>query len=188
MRRGGLLAAALLALLATSGPTPSRAAPTEGLVVAIESGTLALSTSRPDISVGKVVLSVLATRPDEVKVDGRPPADEWTVRELVALGDGRWQLPALRVEAPAGHAGIIAVSVKAWFVEVDNRDDGLYYARLDDRYALVSYATRADGPDWPRVRPRFSQNRAATLEAFRAALTRPLRIELNDRPLPEPGR
>ncbi|MCW8140884.1 MAG: hypothetical protein KIT58_18430, partial [Planctomycetota bacterium] len=56
-------------------------------------------------------------------------------------------------------------------------------ARGDDRYARVAFATRAEGPGWEEARPRFSQNRVATLEAFEAALSRPIPIALNDRPL-----
>jgi hypothetical protein len=53
-----------------------------------------------------------------------------------------------------------------------------------DRYALVSFCTRTEGPDWERARPRFSQNRVATLRELEEVLDRPFEIALNERPLP----
>ena len=59
----------------------------------------------------------------------------------------------------------------------------MHFDYLDDRYALVSFCDRAEGPDWEGARPRFHQNRVANLMQFREALSKPFQIRLNQRPL-----
>ena len=73
-------------------------------------------------------------------------------------------MPPLTIEFPKDRVGLICMSVKVWFNEVDNKFDSLFYRNGDDRYALVSFSTHTNGPDWQRAKPRFSQNRVATLE------------------------
>lgn len=187
---GGALVLAGLVLVACE-PAPRadtgaiEAAPvaSRATTLALAPRTLELVPSRADFSVATAVLSVFASRPDEVRIDGGAPLEPWTLIELERVGRDRFALPAVRVDLAPGHEGLVALSLKVWFAEVDNRHDALYYARGDDRYALVAFATRAEGPGWEEARPRFSQNRVATLEAFEAALSRPIPIALNDRPL-----
>jgi hypothetical protein len=57
----------------------------------------------------------------------------------------------------------------------------MYYQNLDDRYALLSYCTRA--PEASGVQSRFKQNRVATVDEFKQALGKPFVIKLNQRAL-----
>lgn len=155
-------------------------------VIAIESRMLTFVPSRDDMSVGKAVVAVHCSRPAEVLLDGEPVAEPWRTIELARVERNRFALPPLRIEVPAGHQGVVCLSLKVWFAEVDNQLDGLYYERLDDRYALVAFSTRTDGPEWERARPRFAQNRVATLAELRERLAKPFPIALNRRPLPDP--
>lgn len=177
---------ALLALAAAhsdsraQGTPPS--APPAG-VIAIASRTLTFVPTRDDISVGVAILSVYCGDPARVRIDGRAPEAAWTTIELARVERDRFALPTLQVVHPPDV--LVCLSIKVWFAEVGNQHDALLYEDLDDRYALVSFATRTDGPDWERARPRFTQNRAPTLAAFDDALSRPLPIRLNQRPLSE---
>ncbi|MHC4098869.1 MAG: hypothetical protein ACYSU3_22780 [Planctomycetota bacterium] len=78
------------------------------------------------------------------------------------------------------------MSVKVWFNEVTNMSDSMYYENLDDRYSLVSFCTSYEDFDWINTKPRFGQNRVATLEQFKEALSKPFVIKLNQQPLPHP--
>jgi hypothetical protein len=92
-------------------------------------------------------------------------------------------MPPIEIELPREPTGLVCMSVKVWFHQVPNEYDSLFYEKTDDRYALVSHCTSAEGPDWAQARPRFQQNRVESLEAFREALSRPFEIRLNQRPL-----
>lgn len=169
MTRALLLAVALAA-----------AAPAQE-VAAIDSRVLTFVPSRDDLTVGKAVVSIHAERPEEVRLDGKPLPAAWHLIELERVGPNRFALPPLRLEAPAGE--LVCLSLKVWFAEVDNRWDGLFYDRLDDRYALVAWSTRTDGPGWERAKARFAQNRVDTLDQLQERLSRPFPIALNRRPL-----
>lgn len=174
MNRHFLCVVALLACLAT----PALA--DDSGIIAIESRTLTFVPSRDDLTVGTVWFNVYSSRPTEVKIDGAAPANEWHHLELAQVGKNQFALPALTIE----HAdGLLCLSVKAWFNEVGNQYDSWFYVKPDDRYALVAFSTHVDGPDWERARPRFSQNRVATLREFMDVLARPFTIALNQRPL-----
>jgi hypothetical protein len=115
-----------------------------------------------------------------VRLDGAPLPEAWHLLDLRKVDTNTFELPAVRLEADRG---LVAVSLKVWFEQVGNEQDAMFYARGDDRYALVAWASRTDGPEWERARPRFAQNRVATPAELDAALSRPLPIALNDRPL-----
>jgi hypothetical protein len=151
-------------------------------IVAIESRTLVFEPTRDDLTVGTVWFNIYASQPSQVTIDGVASAEQWHHLELREVAKNRFALPALRIES---RATLLCLSIKVWFKEVGNQHDGLFYERLDDRYALVAFATRADGPEWERARPRFAQNRVATLDEFLAALERPFALRLNRRPLAE---
>lgn len=177
-------AVALLACLAASASSAAAQEPAHADgVIAIESRTLTFAPSRDDLTVGTVWFNVYCSRPAEVRINGVAPADAWHHIVLTEVAKNRFTLPAVTIELPRGHAGLVCLSVKAWFVEVGNEYDALFYEDPDDRYALVSFATRVEGPDWERARPRFSQNRVGTLRELNDALDRPFPIALNQRPL-----
>lgn len=180
MRRHLSLPLALLACL--TAPALAQE-PAPATIVAIESRTLTFVPSRDDLTVGTVWFNVYTSRPSEVTINGETPGSEWHHLELTEVARNRFQLPEVAIVTPAGHDGLLCLSVKAWFKEVGNQYDSLFYVRPDDRYALVAFSTRTDGPDWEQARPRFSQNRVATLRELHDALARPFAIALNDRPL-----
>lgn len=174
----------LLALLAARAPSALAQEPAPaGGVIAIESRTLTFAPSRDDLTVGTVWFNVYCSRPAEVRINGVTPTDAWHHLALTEVAKNRFALPDVTIELSPGHAGLVCLSVKAWFDEVGNEYDALFYVNPDDRYALVSFATRVDGPDWEQARPRFSQNRVATLRELEDALARPFSILLNQRPL-----
>jgi hypothetical protein len=92
----------------------------------------------------------------------------------------------LEVEFSKERSGHLCMSVKVWFNEVTNMSDSMYYENLDDRYSLVSFCTSYEDFDWINTKPRFGQNRVATLEQFKEALSKPFVIKLNQQPLPHP--
>lgn len=151
-------------------------------VIQLERQTFVFQPSRDDFTVGKVVFSVHCSRPEEVRVNGREPAS-WNYIYLARVGKNLFELAPLRIEIEKEPRGLLCMSLKVWFEEVTNQSDGLFYEKLDDRYALVAFCTRAEGPDWERAEPRFSQNRVESLEQFKAALSKPFELRLNQRPL-----
>jgi hypothetical protein len=161
--------------------------------------------------VGRAVLSVYCSNPQEVRVNGvaldpawrearltqagRIVVDRssgavpdagvaWTDIYLEQVATNRFSLPPLKIESSAEEpGGQLCMSVKTWFNEVTNQYDSMYYENLDDRYALVAWCRNTPEASSP-VEARFGQNRAATVEEFKAALSKPLVIRLNRRPLP----
>lgn len=181
-REGDSLAGVTRPLLASIALAAVAAAPAQE-VIAIDSRVLTFAPSRDDMTVGKAVVSIHAPRPEEVRLGGKPLPEAWHVIELERVGPNRFALPPLRLEVPAGYEGLLCLSVKVWFAEVDNRADSLFYEKTDDRYALVAWSNRADGPAWERAKARFAQNRVATLDELKERLARPFPIALNRRPL-----
>lgn len=175
--------------------------------------TLAFKPTRDDFTVGRVVFSLYCSNPKNVRVNGVGldpawreihlsekgivvdsrssvvPEDNqaWVVIDLAPVAKNQFELAPLKIEFPKGEAGpLLCMSVKAWFNEVTNQYDSMYYQNLDDRYALVSYRSRE--ADYPSpVKARFSQNRVATVREFKQALSKPFAIRLNQRPLQEDG-
>lgn len=185
-----LLAAALgLPLGCAHEPPPSlpetAASPAADAADAIrfERRTLEFRPSRDDFTVASAVFSIYCSSPDEVRIDGARPDSSWRSIDLVRVGENRFELPPLEIELPAENPGLLCMSVKVWFHQVPNEYDSLFYEKTDDRYALASYCTSAEGPDWAQARPRFQQNRVESLEEFREALSKPFEIRLNQRPL-----
>jgi hypothetical protein len=152
---------------------------------AIEFGrqTLIFRPTRDDFTVASGVFTIFCPRPEQVLVNGARPDSPWKSIDLAPVARNRFELAPLRIELAGEPRPLLCLSVKVWFQEVTNQYDSLFYANLDDRYALVSFATSVEGPDWAQARPRFKQNRVETLEQFRAALEKPLEIRLNQRPL-----
>ena len=127
------------------------------------------------------------TRTGEIVVDERStvaPVDSgaWLYISLTQLSTNQFELAPLRIEFPTNeHGGLLCLSVKAWFNEVSNQYDSMYYQNLDDRYALVSYCTSA--PEASGVQSRFKQNRVATVDEFKQALRKPFALKLKPTPL-----
>lgn len=181
-------------------------------VIELPRQTLTFKPTRDDITVGRVVLSIYCSNPDDVRVNGVRLDPVWRDVRLTQAGDivvdrssstvpdagvawtdiyldrvatNRFVLPPLKIESFADRlGGQLCISVKASFNEVTNRYDSMYYENLDDRYALVSWCTNRPEPTSP-VGARFRQNRVATVEEFRATLSKPIVIRLNQRPLQE---
>jgi hypothetical protein len=170
------------------GPVPDaaplRATPQDATeFIRFERRTLEFRPSRDDFTVASAVFSIHCSNPGEVRINGATPDSSWRYIDLVRVGKNRFELPPLEIEIPREHTGLVCMSVKVWFHEVPNEYDSLFYEETDDRYALVSYCTSAEGPDWEQARPRFQQNRVESLEAFRETLSKPFEIRLNQRPL-----
>ena len=160
-------------------------------VIKIPGQTLLFQPTREDFTVGQVVFSVFSANPESIQVNGSGPDANSVVSDppqafiytyLEQVSENRFELPAMTIEF--GKADHVCMSVKAWFSEVPNEHDSQYYQDIDDRYALVSYCT-SPPVDSALGKARFSQNRVATVGEFKAALSRPFVIELNQRPLPE---
>ena len=162
-----------------SAPAPRDAAET----IAFDRQTLVFNPSRDDFTVASAVFGIHCSRPEEVRVNGARPDSSWLYLDLVEVGKNRFELAPLEIVIPGKPSGLLCMSVKVWFHQVPNEYDSLYYQETDDRYALVSFATRTEGPDWKAARARFGQNRVETLVEFRDALSRPFEIRLNQRPL-----
>jgi hypothetical protein len=120
--------------------------------------------------------------PDEDWTVGFPAAESANFQtegaykfiELRQTGNNQFELPPLVIEAGKETRGPVCVSLKAWFSEVTNVYDSLYYSDAADRQALLSFCTRWD----ERARRRYSQNRVATLQEFRARLEKPIAVNL----------
>jgi hypothetical protein len=145
--------------------------------------TLVFRPSRADFTVASAVFSIHCSKPEEVRVNGVRPQSSWQYVDLTRVATNEFELAPLAIELPTEPRGLLCMSVKVWFQEVPNEYDSLYYQETDDRYALVSFCTRADGADWKTARHRFRQNRVESLEQFREALSKPFEIRLNRRPL-----
>lgn len=197
---------------ASEAGTPDQKFLTE--VIEFPRQTLILKPTRDDITVGRVVFSVYCPSPEDVRVNGVqldpawrdihltqtgivvdrrssvvPDAGAaWMLIHLKRTARNQFEFAPLKIEfSNKEHSSLLCMSVKAWFNEVTNQYDAMYYQNLDDRYALVSYCTRP--PDNPSeagaVRARFSQNRVATVNEFKQVLSRPFVIRLNQEPLRE---
>jgi len=167
---------------------------------------LTFKPTRVDFTVGKVILSLYCSEPDAVRVNGVSPDPEWGEVHLVGtsivvdtrvsvarsnawmyiqlpeVATNRFELAPLTIEVSSERHGFLCMSVKAWFNEVPNEYDGMFYQNLDDRYALISYCT--GGSNYPsEVRARFGMNQVATVEEFKETLARPCAIKLNERPI-----
>jgi hypothetical protein len=151
--------------------------------IELERRRLVFRPTRDDMTIARAVFTVHCSRPDEVRLNGARPESSWTYMDLVPVGENEFELAPLKIEVSLDGVGLLCMSVKVWFREVPNEFDSLYYENPDDRYALVSFCTSAEGPDWQGARPRFKQNRVATLEQFREALSKPFDIRMNRRPL-----
>jgi len=191
-RRASLLLAAALVQTgcAHEPPLPSpEAAPLPAApqdpaeVIRFDRRTLVFRPSREDFTVASAVFSIFCSKPGEVRIDGARPDSPWRYVDLARVDENRFELPAIEIELPREATGLVCMSVKVWFHQVPNEYDSLFYEKTDDRYALVSHCTRAEGPDWEQARPRFEQNRVESLEAFREAISKPIEIRLNQRPL-----
>ena len=166
-------------------PSPEAVSPAPNTieVIRFERRTLEFRPSRDDFTVASAVFSIFCSKPGEVRIDSARPDSSWRDVDLARVDENRFELPPLEIEIPGEHTGLVCMSVKVWFHQVPNEYDSLYYEKTDDRYALVSYCTSAEGPDWEQARPRFHQNRVESLEAFRETLSKPFVIRLNQRPL-----
>ena len=179
-------------------------------MVEVPRHTLVFKPTRDNITVGSVVLSIYCSNPEEVRVNGVTLDPAWREVRLTQAGkivvdrsssavpDARvawadiyleqvatnqFSLPPLKIESSANEpGGQLCMSVKASFNEVTNQYDSMYYENPDDRYALVAWCKSPPEPLSP-VGARFTQNRVATAEEFRATLSKPLVIRLNQRPL-----
>jgi len=160
-------------------------------VIEIPRRTLVFQPTRDDMTVRQVVFSVFSSNPERLRVNGAPPAPgvvvadphhAWMYIDLPRASKNQFELAQMKIEfAPHRPTGLLCVSVKAWFGEVTNQYDSLYYENVEDRYALVAYCTRA--PDWPMAKARFGMNRVASVREFKEALSKPFVIKLNQRPL-----
>ena len=175
-------------------------AATAGSVVAADAGAqqpigferqvLRFAPSRADLAVGIVWVSVFT--PDEDWTVKLPDAEranfeyagKYKYLELKPIGKNQFELPPLTIEARKDSSGPVCVSVKAWFNEVSNVYDSLYYSDVADRQALLAFCTRWD----ERAGPRQGHNRVATLQEFRASLGKPLTLNLRQDIVPwRPG-
>ena len=152
-------------------------------VIRFDRRTLEFKPSREDFTVARAVFSILCSKPEEVRIDGARPESSWRQVDLARVDENRFEMPPIEIELLREAKGLVCMSVKVWFHQVPNEYDSLFYEKTDDRYALASYCTSAEGPDWAQARPRFQQNRVESLEEFREALSKPFEIRLNQRPL-----
>jgi hypothetical protein len=206
-----LLGIGIVGLVAgTSGQNLALQLPKESTaIIELPRQTMIFKPTRQDMTVGRVVLSVYCSKAADVRVNGvkadpawneihLTPAGEIVVdkRNRIAPADGsawlyiyptrlatnQFELPALRIEMSTNEPqSLLCLSVKVWFNEISNQYDSMYYQNLDDRYALVSFCTRAPEPS--EVRSRFKQNRVATVDEFKQALGKPFVLKLNQRAL-----
>jgi hypothetical protein len=192
----GALAVVVMGSPASSAPATrmaEAAAPPQTEVIELARQTLVFQPTRDDMTVHRVLFSVFSSDPEALRVNGSPPAPDdvhadpnhaWMHIELPQAAKNRFEFAQMKIEfAPRRPQALLCVSVKAWFGEVSNQYDALYYENVKDRYALVAYCTKA--PDWPPVKARFGMNRVASVREFKEALARPFVIALNQRPLPQ---
>lgn len=172
---------------ADDGPAaPSGASAAQPEAIVLEEQILELRTTRDDITVGRAVIAVYCAEPTALRIQESVPTSTWTLLALEPAGPHQFRLPVIRVERTSDAAGPVYLSLKAWFAEVSNQDDALYYAHLDDRYALVSFCSGSEDATDGTAKARFRQNRLPTLNALCERLREPFVIRLNDRPLPAP--
>ena len=220
-RRLSVVLCALLLLLAPGGALrPSQAAPQDVVpvrhelkeVIDLPRRTLSFKPTRDDMTVGRVVFSILWSTPDEVRLNGVRLDPAWTdvrltrARDIVVergsrarpnggmarisisldqLATNQFELPALKLESSTSpRGGQLCLSLKAWFNEVSTQYDALYYENGVDRYALIAWCMNPHLLS-PTVAARFTQNRVATAAEFSDTLATPFVIRLNQRPLRE---
>ena len=144
--------------------------------------TIVFAPTRSDMTVGRVTFAVFFTNREAIRLNGAKPDSTFTYVDLKQLATNRFELAPLKIEfSTNGQSGPLCISIKAWFNEVSNQYDSLFYQDLDDRYALVSYCTRP--PDSSEARSRFKQNRVATVKEFREILAKPIVMKLKQTPL-----
>jgi hypothetical protein len=90
----------------------------------------------------------------------------------------------LSIGFSAADDAYVCVSIGAVLNEVPKQFDA-YYFTGEDRYAILTYCSVETIPRWGWDNARVTNNRAATLEEFRARLAAPIRLPMADRPLPE---
>ena len=163
---------------------PSSQVPVELDEIRIDGKVLTFAPTRDDFSVAKAVFSIHCSEPSEILLNGKSPG-VWTYIDLPRVGPNRFALQPLTIRFLRDERPLTCLSVKVWFEQVDNVYDGLFYENLEDRYALRAYCTHASGPGWKAARPRFGQNRVATLRQFQDALGSPFVLRLNERSLAE---
>jgi hypothetical protein len=149
--------------------------------IAFDRQVLRFELNRADLTVGLVRVSILTPDLDwrvavpKDSLSNYQEAGPYKNLELRPVGTNAFELPPFAIEPPeAGAAGPVCLAVKAWFNEVPNEYESFYWSRLDDRYSLLSFCTRDD----ERARPRHSQNRVPTLQAFRAGLAKTFLLDL----------
>ena len=175
-------------------------------VIEFESRILKFRPTRDDFTVGRAIFWLLcermaassdregdAHRKSETcsgyRVNGVEQGDIYNVIELRQVAKNQFELPRIRVEFSKEGSGHFCAVVKVWFNEVTNKYDSPFYENVDDRYALVTFCTSdREEFQWVGTHARFSQNRVATLKEFKEALSEPLVIRLNQRPLSDVDR
>jgi hypothetical protein len=197
-----ILVLAFFALLPIAGnaqqpsawETPT-AAPTHALlteVIKLSRQTLRFKPTRDDLSIGSVTFSLLNPSGKDghwlegVRVNGARPKTPFL--NLKPIGKNEFELPELKIEfSTAALGGPLFLSIKTWFNELTNQQDVPYYQnQLSDRYALLTYCTD-ENDDPSQENARWGANRVKTLADFKARLTQPLIVALNQKPLPEGG-
>ena len=158
-------------------------------VILLPRQTLDFQLTRTDLTVGCVVFATGSSHPFRLNGAGFA-SSSFSGIYLEQLGPNRFELPAMTIEHAGDEPGqIFCMSIKLWFNEASNVDDGALYQRLDDRYALIAYCTSPPekaSDTW--FKARFSMNRVKTIEEFSAALSRPIPVRLNGTPIrPEWG-
>jgi hypothetical protein len=151
-------------------------------VIDLPRRTLIFQPTRDDLTVGCAEVAVVSSHP--VRVNG-VEAKEWNYIYLKQVGRNQFELPALRIEfAPDGPEAIGCLSVKILFNEVTAQADSDLYEHRDDRYALLSWCTKA--PELMKDTPykaRFGQNRVQTLDEFKEKLAKPFPLRMKPTPL-----
>jgi hypothetical protein len=150
-------------------------------VIEFHRQTLTFKPTRDDLTVGCAVFTLNASHP--YRVNGKEVTDSVCGVHLKQVATNQFELPALKIEYSASAPdAILCMSVKIWFNEVSNFGDSSLYEHTDDRYALLAWCSG------PGRRHRFDENRVATLDEFRQALSKPFVIRLNNHPIPADGR
>jgi hypothetical protein len=144
--------------------------------------TIVFAPTRSDMTVGRVTFAVFFPNREAIRLNGAKPDSTFTYVDLKQLATNRFELAPLKIEfSTNGQSGPLCMSIKAWFNEVSNQYDSLFYQNLDDRYALVSYCTSS--PASSEARSRFKQNRVATVKEFKEILAKPMVMRLKQTPL-----
>lgn len=180
------LAILLLGGLPGFAPPRSGAEEDPPRVIVLEERVIEFPVSRDDVTTGIAVFNILTPEKNwsiAISPEGTGSLrtrGDWNSVELTPVGRNKLKLPKITITAKGEKAGPLCLGLKVWFNEITNVHDSPFYAKVPDRYSLVSWCSSRELHN----HSRFRQNRVETLTEFKARLAKSFPLTLKENRVP----